>query len=324
MTFTDSATAQGSMPVNGTGFQYYEWTSEAHSHLPLSQDSVQLRYTELAAINWASLSSYGNEATAHSRNQTGSKHPQVVVGVQNQSIPNYRPNKCSHDDGHACDTTFVPPTMTARLEQLEGSSRPVNDPALRNSVPKTPTPTTPSPTRTRRRRRRRRTPPTAPITDIMLTEERICKYVSRKGKPCGLNMASIAGWKVARHWYSCHAMKEWKQIQKKMVMAEATIMNTPARLQVGNSYAARCPFTFCRHPNNPNKRYMRPDSLNRHMRACAKDYNANTSTRVEEKVSASALQSASRCAQSNMRLGQYDQEEFGDEYQAAVWTIHHA
>ncbi|KAF8521359.1 hypothetical protein JB92DRAFT_1820534 [Gautieria morchelliformis] len=105
MTSANSATAQSSLPVNSTEF-HYERTSEANSYLPLSQDSVQ-RYTELAEINWAPLSSYGNEATAHSQNQTGSKHPQVVVGVQNQSIPNYLPNNYSHDDGHACDTTFV-------------------------------------------------------------------------------------------------------------------------------------------------------------------------------------------------------------------------
>ncbi|KAF8481468.1 hypothetical protein JB92DRAFT_3101950 [Gautieria morchelliformis] len=163
----------------------------------------------------APLSSDGNEATAHGqpdRQQASQSRSWGSRLTDDWTDPSpTTAQHFSHDDGHACNTTFLPPTMTARLEQLEGSSKPVNDPALRRTVPKAPTP---SPTRTRRRRR---PPSTTSITDIMLTEERI----------------------FIRFNYNCHAMKEWKQIQqKKMVMCEATIMNT-ARLQVGNNYAGR-------------------------------------------------------------------------------------
>jgi hypothetical protein len=80
---------------------------------------------------------------------------------------------------------------------------------------------------------------------------------------------------IARHWLTCHAMREIMWIEKKYLdMSQASVINSPARLRVARRYIARCPFDFCGNAADPQRYFVRQDSLVRHMEACVQQENA--------------------------------------------------
>jgi hypothetical protein len=154
------------------------------------------------------------------------------IDRQQGSIPNYKTNNLSRADGHVWNATSAPPTATAALEQLEGSLGSTIHPAPHRIVAEASASS-------------RSTNAASPI-DMILTCERVCNYVPLQGEGCGMDMSDKSPRFIARHWLTCHAMREIMLIEKKdLDMSQASVINSPARLRVARRYGARCPFDFC-------------------------------------------------------------------------------
>ena len=209
----------------------------------------------------------------------------------------------SHDSDNTCSHRVASTAGTVvATEQLDVN--PTNFPQLFEPLPNTsqtpmlaPTPT-PSP------------PPLGieRPADFILTEDRFCGYISPEGQLCLKDLRDKNDKLVARHWFTCHAMHEVKDILRKTLdLKNATIINTEAKRRVAESYLVQCP--LCK---NPNVLYVRNDSVIRHLTdSCL--------------IARCTKEVARSWTDSNMELCKRTGPIlFSDRYETAAWRLYHA
>jgi hypothetical protein len=144
--------------------------------------------------------------------------------------------------------------------------------------------------------------------DLIVTPDGVCTYVSPEGKRC----AARQDRHQARHWFTCHVIQELKQIESnKLMMMNARIITSEARMRVATEYKTRCPFIFCELTRSTGF-FVREDTLARHMVHCA-----------DKKGLKVSRDWALWWAWENMEVLR-NSEEFGNGYLAAIWRIHRA
>jgi hypothetical protein len=75
--------------------------------------------------------------------------------------------------------------------------------------------------------------------------------------------------KQDRHWFTCHLINELKRIEcNELMMMNAKIITTEARMRVATEYKTRCPFKFCKLTRSTGF-FVREDTLARHVVHCA-------------------------------------------------------
>jgi hypothetical protein len=98
--------------------------------------------------------------------------------------------------------------------------------------------------------------------DFILTQDAKCGYTNARGKACRKDMRDKKAGDVARHWFTCHAMREAQDIRRKLlVLKTASIVNTEARMNGAAMYLVRCPLLNCKDRNDPDALLVQPDQL---------------------------------------------------------------
>jgi hypothetical protein len=77
-----------------------------------------------------------------------------------------------------------------------------------------------------------------------------------------MNMSDKSPRFIARHRLTCHAMREIMWIEKRHLdMAQASVINSPARLRVAKRYIAHCPFDFCGNAADLQRKVSSPKTI---------------------------------------------------------------
>ncbi|KAF8489494.1 hypothetical protein JB92DRAFT_3148051 [Gautieria morchelliformis] len=140
-----------------------------------------------------------------------------------------------------------------------------------------------------------------------------CNYVSPEGELCGVSPRSGRNRDLAKHWLTCHAMRELEKIEYGHIeMSQATIITTQARMLVATRFRIRCPHSPCR---KPTCYYVRPEGLAEHLTTCS----------AGPDIPPPSYELAKEFAHEWMaEMVQYDRGLFRNGYEAAVWKILHA
>jgi hypothetical protein len=215
--------------------------------------------------------------------------------------PSYQYNNPSHDSDTEWHSITVPQAGTVALEQLDGPSAIESQTTSMTSTTTQPPPTTQPPCGTPRN-----------PSDLITTADGKCTYKYPNGMACVTKIAKMSNRNKARHWFTCHAMKELLRVRrKKLDMSQATIINSTTRKMVAETYLAICPLETCVNKGKPKVEFVRDDSLIRHMTSPNKHKGLKVSKRE-----------AHRWANENLEILQAP-DDFSNAYEEAVWRIWH-
>jgi hypothetical protein len=215
----------------------------------------------------------------------------------------------SHDSGNTWHPRNIPTAGTVvAMNPLERTpshmARPPGHVASsKNSTHRTPPKSTPIPFNTHITR----------PSHFILTKGKLCGYTSAEGKACLQDLSLKECKDVARHWFTCHAMREVKDILRNQLdLEKATIINTEARQLVAEMYLVRCPLQNCKSRDDPDALFVRPDVVQRHMETASLH-----GGRSESK------QNARMWTHTNMELLKKTTPVlFSDKYETAAWRIY--